>query len=390
MICFSGFDLREGYYNLAVEEESQDLLAFKTTEGLYAPTVMPFGPTNCPAAMQRFMNHVFAPLYAKYNHRFKNYMDDCLIATGPGEDDLHTEITLAFFNILRDNSLFLKLSKCTFCVPEINFLGLWLTQTGVTIDPGKVSAIRDWPRTPKNLKELRLLLGVLGYQQPFILNFAKIARPVMALLKANAEFIWTNECKATIDLLINIVTSSPVLVALDQDCQFELEVDASRFALGGILWQRDPASPKLLHAVGFFSSTLSPAERNYSIRDRELLAVIRSLHHWSHLLRGTVLPVIIWTDHKNLTYWAEPHKVGPRTATWQVELTQYNFKLHHKPGESNKADLLSRRPNYNTGNASNDHLIVLPLSHFANMSPDLLATFQPNSLYSCWDLRTLP
>jgi hypothetical protein len=93
-----------------------------------------------------------------------------------------------------------------------------------------------------------------------------------------------------------------------------------------------------------------------------------------------VLPVIIWTNHKNLTYWAEPHKVGPRAATWQVELTQYNFELYHKPRESNKADLLSWHPDYDTGNASNDHLIVLPLSHFANMSPDLLATFQPNSL----------
>ena len=95
--------------------------------------------------MQQFMNHVFAPLYAKYNHRFKNYMDDCLIATGPREDNLHTKITLAFFTILQDNNLFLKLSKCTFCVLEINFLSLRLTQTGITIDPGKVSTIRDWP-----------------------------------------------------------------------------------------------------------------------------------------------------------------------------------------------------------------------------------------------------
>ena len=109
-----------------------------------------------------------------------------------------------------------------------------------------------------------------------------------------------------------------------------------------------------------------------------MLAVIQSLHHWSHLLRGTVLPVIIWTNHKNLTYWAEPHKVGPRAATWQVELMQYNFELHHKPGKSNKADLLSHHLDYDTGNPSNDHLIVLPLSHFANMSPDLLTTFTPN------------
>jgi hypothetical protein len=164
-------------------------------------------------------------------------MDDCLITTGPGEDSLHHEITVAFFTILRDNNLFLKLAKCIFAIPEVNFLGLRLTQTGVTLDPGKVSAIRDWPWTPHNLKELRSLLGILGYQCPFILNFAKIARPVTALLKANAKFIWTDECKKAIDLLIDVVTSSPVLVAPDQDRQFELEVDASQYALGGILWQ---------------------------------------------------------------------------------------------------------------------------------------------------------
>jgi hypothetical protein len=116
-------------------------------------------------------------------------MDDCLIATGPGEDDLHHEIMVSFFTILYDNNLFLKLTKCVFAVPKVNFLGLWLTQTGVTLDPGKVSAIRDWPQTPRNLKELRSLLGILGYQRPFILNFVKIARPVTALLKANAKFI---------------------------------------------------------------------------------------------------------------------------------------------------------------------------------------------------------
>jgi len=91
-----------------------------------------------------------------------------------------------------------------------------------------------------------------------------------------------------------------------------------------------------------------------------------------------VLPVIIWTDHKNLMCWAEPHKVGPRATTWQVELMQYNFELHHKSGESNKANLLSRCPDYDTRNPLNDHLIVLPLSCFTNMSSDLLATFTPN------------
>ena len=93
-------------------------------QGLYAPMVMPLGPTDCPAMMQHFINHVFAPLYAKYHHQFKNYMDDCLIATGPGEENLHREITVTSFTILHNNNLFLKLSKCIFNVPEVNFLGL--------------------------------------------------------------------------------------------------------------------------------------------------------------------------------------------------------------------------------------------------------------------------
>ena len=100
MVKFSKFDLREGYYNVGVKEESQDLLAFKMTKGLYALVVMPMGPSNCPAAMQRFMNHVFTPLYAHFGPCFKNYMDNCLIATKEGEDALHHKITIAFFNIL--------------------------------------------------------------------------------------------------------------------------------------------------------------------------------------------------------------------------------------------------------------------------------------------------
>ena len=135
---------------------------------------MPMGPSNCLAVMQCFMNHVFAPLYACFGPCFKNYMDDCLITTKEGKDALHQEITIAFFDILQNNFLFLKPSKCLFEQTEIDFLSLRLTPTGITIDPSKVSAIKDWPRTPRNLKDLRSVLGVLGYQRPFIPNFTTI------------------------------------------------------------------------------------------------------------------------------------------------------------------------------------------------------------------------
>jgi len=268
-----------------------------------------------------------------------------------------------FFNILQRNSLFLRPQKCTFKVEEIDFLGLQLTHHGITIDLAKVLAIKDWPQNLWNLKELYKILGVLGYQHPFILNFVAIARPLMTLLKKDTPFIWTEDCTASLETLIEVITSHPVLVAPNQDWQFELEVDASQFALGAILWQWDPANTKKLQAVGYFSSTLNLAERNYKIYDQELLAIIHTLWHWSHLLRETLpnLPIIIWTDHKNLMYWAMPKKVDPCAATWQVELQQYNLELHHKLGEQNKADALSHWPDYNTGNFNNNHLIILPL-----------------------------
>jgi RNase H-like domain found in reverse transcriptase/Integrase zinc binding domain len=226
---------------------------------------------------------------------------------------------------------------------------------------------------------------MLGYQCPFIPNFVAITRPLTALLKKDNLFIWTPECVKALNTLIKVVTSSSVLVAPDQDRQFELEVDASQYALGAILWQRDPAMPQKLCAIGYYSKTLAPAEMNYKIHDRELLAVICALCHWSHLLRTTPpnQPIIIWTDHKNLTYWSEPQKVGPCATTWQVELQQYNFELCHKPGESNKADALSCQPDYNTGNPANEHLIILPRDCFVGMPPEIQESMQPHPHLDC-------
>ncbi len=102
---------------------------------------------------------------------------------------------------------------------------------------------------------------------PFILNFAGFARPLMNLLKKDTIFDWTHNCCQALDMLIDIITSSLVIIAPDQDCQFELEVDASQFAIGAILWQQGPANVKKLHAIGYYSTTLFPAERNYKVFD---------------------------------------------------------------------------------------------------------------------------
>src|SRR5216684_6825932 len=163
-VKFSVLDLCNGYWNVQNSEASEDILTFKTTRGLYSPLVMPFSPTNALACMQHFINHIFTPLYNKYPSYFENYMDDCSIMTGEGEDDLHQQIILEFLQILHKNHLFLQPTKCLFKKDEINFLGMHLNHHSITIDPGKLSGIHNWPHTLGNVKEVRKILGVLSYK----------------------------------------------------------------------------------------------------------------------------------------------------------------------------------------------------------------------------------
>jgi hypothetical protein len=123
-VLFSKFNLCNGYWNVQNAKETEDLMAFKTTRGLYAPKVMSFGLTNAPTCMQCFINHIFQPLRDHYPRCFENYMNNCAIVTREGELELHQQITKEFFEILRKNNLFLQPQKCLIEVEQLDFLGI--------------------------------------------------------------------------------------------------------------------------------------------------------------------------------------------------------------------------------------------------------------------------
>ena len=104
---------------------------------------------------------------------------------------------------------------------------------------------------------------------------------------------------------------------------------------------------------------------NYPIYDREFLAIIRGLRNWNHLLKGTTILVLVYTDHANLCYYREPRKIGPRVAGYLPEREQYNILLEYKPGATNRADELSRREDHDTGsNPINEDVTVWPDHYF--------------------------
>jgi len=114
--------------------------------------------------------------------------------------------------------------------------------------------------------------------------------------------------------------------------------------------------------VGYYSKALNLAERNYDIWDQEFLAVIKALGNWRHLLISTPHKIIVWTDHVNLQYYRQPQKVNRRVAQGINFMAEFPLELKHIAGKKNRADPLSRRPDYNNGLKDNEEVVALPES----------------------------
>ena len=341
---FSKFDLRWGYKNIRIKPEDQHKAAFKTTFGVYVSNVTYFGLTNAPPAFQRAMQRDLRPLLQKYPKECGNYLDDIWIVTNDDKDgtELHRKIMEELLKILKEKSYFLKLSKSVFEAPKIDLLGWRVGNGAVQIDPDKIAGLTKWPTELKNESEVRSTMGLIGYHRWHIQGFVHIAQPIIETLKKknNQEgFKWSNECTKVLEVLIKMVTSDPILKCLDPEKPFELVVDASAFAIGVVLQQRDEQGRA--YDVGYYSKALNKTERNYDIWDREFMAVIFSLRNWWHLLSGSPHKVIVWTDHANLQYYRHPQKINRQVALYISTMAEYDLELKHLPGIKNRADPLS-------------------------------------------------
>ena len=285
------------------------------------------------------MRNMLCPLHLKYPDEVFDFVDNVLVAT-KGNKPQHRQIVNELLALFTKESYFLHPAKCEFEQTQVTYLGLVVDGKTLHIDPKKANGLHNWPRELKMVKEVRSVLGVLGYQHPFIPHYADLARPLTALTKKDHPFKWTEECCVALDTLINAVTKGPILAQPDLSIPFFLQVNTSAYATSAILTQQD--KQKKHRAIAFFSKMFNEVERNYNIHNHELVAVYRGLTHWRHLLLSSPFPVTVLTDHKNLEYYKEPHHINQRIAHYVQQLADYNFILKHIPGEQNKADTLSR------------------------------------------------
>uniref|UniRef100_A0A8C5LR95 Gypsy retrotransposon integrase-like protein 1 n=1 Tax=Leptobrachium leishanense TaxID=445787 RepID=A0A8C5LR95_9ANUR len=201
------------------------------------------------------------------------------------------------------------------------------------------------------------------------------AQPLTQLTRKNTPFLWTEGTQKAFDNLRTRFTTAPILLLPDPSKPYSLEVDASGIATGAVLSQRDENNDRL-HPVAFFSRKLSPAEVNYSVGDRELLAIKNALEEWRHLLEGTLHPTTIFTDHKNLEYLRSARRLCPRLARWALFFSRFSFHITYRPGSKNgKADALSRLSD-ETPTSTDEEDTVLHQGHFLATQTHLLKNLQ--------------
>ena len=340
---FTKFDICWGYNNIRIQEEDQWKAAFITPMGLFEPTVMFFGFCNAPPTFQAFMNHIFADMIRE--KWLKIYMDDLGIHT---KDDLilHHERTRWVLQRLQEHGLSIKLSKCVFDAPRMEFLGMIIGQGEVRMDEKKLDAIKEW-KPPTSVKGIQSFMGFANFYRKFIPDFSNIVAPLNLLTRKGEPWAWTQLQQRVFECLKHIFSSAPILRIPDVTRPFSIMTDTSLLAAGAVLMQEDGNSD--LHPCAYFSRTFSSAQHNYDIYDRELLAVILALEEWCQYLQGTAHPITIITDHKNLSYIKDPRKLSRRQARWSLFLQDFDIRWQVTPGtKMAPADALSRRDHVDT------------------------------------------
>lgn len=264
------------------------------------------------------------------------YLDDILIYSKRKAE--HVQHLRQVLDKLREHKLYAKLSKCQFARTTVDYLGHVISEKGFSMEDYKVQAIRTWA-TPRSKKDVQSFLGMVNFYRRFIKGMAAVATP-LTRLTGNVDFEWTPDAQKAFEQLQNLTTTAPVLRPFDKRYPIYVSTDASGYAVGAVLEQDDGRGRR---PVAYFSLTLNIHEQRYSIRERELLAVVQAIRHWRCYLYGR--PFEVHTDHESLRYLRTQEKLNDRQVKWLELLDQFQFKIVPIKGTSNPvADALSRQP----------------------------------------------
>lgn len=326
---FSVLDLSDGFYNIKLTEESSNLCTFNSPFGCYRFLRCPFGISVAPEVFQRYSEMAFGDIPGVIV-----YCDDLLICADSEEQ--HDAILNQVFERARKNNVRFNKNKFQYKLREVKYFGHIFSENGMKIDPERVNAIINM-KSPTNKKELQIFLGMVNYLRKFIPHLADVASPLQLLLKKDVEWLWTEVHE---DVYINIknkISAAPVLQNFDSKLPITIQCDASKDGLGCCLLQQGKP-------VCFASRSLTPAERNFSQIEKELLSVVWSTRKFHYYIYGRKITVL--NDHKPLESLLKKHLhevPSPRLQRLKLKLLRYDLEFKYLQGKLMFiADLLSR------------------------------------------------
>jgi hypothetical protein len=328
----SKIDLSRGYWQIKMDSKSMDYTAFSTPGGHFSFQRMPFGLVNSAATFNRLMRKLFGSLEG-----VECFIDDIIIFSEdwPGHVLLVDEV----LGRLSDAGLTAKPSKCMFGYSDLVFLGHQVSVETISPREQKVNEILAVPR-PVTKHQLRSFIAMANYYSKFIPHFADLAEPLTSLTQKHHpnRIQWSSTQENAFQKIKEYLSKKPIMKILNTNKMMYVQTDASNVGLAAALLQEYDG---ILHPVRYLSRKLKKPELNYSIIEKECLAVIWAIHKLKVYLYGTEF--ILLVDNKPLSYMKESAIKNARVARWLLCLQDCSFQVQSIKGiENHIADCLSR------------------------------------------------
>ena len=332
---FSTLDIIKAFHQFELEESQMNLTCVNTHEGLLRYRRLHMGISCASEIFTEQIRVMLQDIPGALN------MTDDILIHGKDEED-HQRALLAVLRRLEEKGLTLNLEKCQLYKKEVTFFGLRFSADGIAPTEDRVKALRE-AEIPTDAKALHSFLCTVLWSARFMKDVCTVAEPLWRLTKKDVPWEWGEKEQKAFDALKNLITAK-CMSYFRKDWETELITDASPVGLGAVLCQYNPKNPEERHIVCFMSRMLTDVERRYSQCEKEALAVVWACERAQIYLLGHHFTIV--TDNRAvcLIYGNASSRPPARIERWALRLTQFDYAIVHRPGNSNIADYYSRSP----------------------------------------------